>query len=482
MLMAAALTATGAVIAAIGCGNGNGGSNPAGTSAAAPSPIVPPASSGAPAAGQTIAIDTRALYQVIDGFGTTQRLFDDPHVTETFDPVTMRAAVVVPPAEQQKILAALHTELGLTRVRYNQRDDPGAASGPVGIEPVNDNADPQVTDLSKFNFSWKNNDGHIELVKRQLPLGVTSYFASALTLESFMNESNPQEYVEWAMAILRRWREQGLEMPFYSIVNEPGYRRSGLWSGEWLREVTKLLGAKLRAEGFGTRIVIPDDVSPAEAYKRASIVLADPAARQYVGAIAYHLYDDRSNRDRLKALGESYGIPIWMTEFAFASPFEWADLIHDQIVEYGTSAVDMQWGFFGQYEPTTSHLVTINHSGNTYTGFTRTKSFHTMGQFSRFVKPGARRVGVNGAPSGLRVSAYLKGSEVVVVAIAGHGAGGRTVTFEVLGTSCAGSVEGTRTSANEDSVSVAPVAVAGNRFQVPLPDGSVSTYRLACGG
>ena len=419
---------------------------------------------------------------MIEGFGTTQRLFDDPHVTDTFDPQTKRAAVVVPPAEQAKILAALYTELGLTRVRYNQRDSAPEGSGPVGIEPVNDNADPELIDLSKFDFSWKLNDGHIELVKRQLPYGVTTYFASALTLESFMTESNPQEYVEWAMAILRRWRDQGLEMPFYSIINEPGYPRSGIWSGQWLRDATKLLGAKLRAESFRTKIVIPDDVSPAEAYKRASVVLADPDARQYVGAIAYHLYDDRSDRDRLKALGETYGIPIWMTEYALAAPLEWADLMHEQIVEYGTTALDMQWGFFGQYEPRESHLVTINHSGNTYTGFTRTKTFYTMGQFSRFVKPGASRVGVAESVNGLRASAFQKDGEVVIVAIADADAGTRTVTFEIQGSSCSGAVDGMRTSAAENGVPLAQVSVASNRFQATLPGGSVSTYRLACSG
>lgn len=433
-----------------------------------------------------VSIDTDARFQTIDGFGTTQRLFDDPHIfNDRVDPLTNRAAVVVPAAEQTKILTALYVELGLTRVRYNPRDDAASAQGlPAGIEPVNDNTDPNVTDLTKFDFSWKKNDGHIQLVKMEIPYGVTTYFAAPLTLEDWMTESNPEEYVEWAMAILRRWRDQGVEMPFYSIVNEPGYPRSGIWSGEYLRDVTKLLGARLKAEGFRTKIVIPDDVSPAEAYKRASVILPDPAARQYVGAIAYHLCDDRSNRDKLKVLGETYGIPIWMTEYAFATPFEWADLVHEEIAEYGASAVDMQWGFVGQAghssQSPTAQFISITSAGDTYTGFIRTKLFYTMGQFSQFVRPGARRIGVTESVNGLKVSAYLNSAEVVIVAITDREATDQTVTFEVKGAPCAGSAAGVRTSASEDWAPLKPISVAGNRFEATLERGSITTFRVVC--
>jgi len=87
-------------------------------------------------------------FQTMQGFGTTERLFDDPHVTETYDPTTQRAAIVPPAADQAKILDALYRQIGLTRVRFH----------PDPIEPVNDNADPNSADLSKFDFSWRKSD------------------------------------------------------------------------------------------------------------------------------------------------------------------------------------------------------------------------------------------------------------------------------------------------------------------------------------
>lgn len=230
-----------------------------------------------------VTIDASRLYQTIEGFGTTERLFDDPHITETFNATTQRAGVVVPPAEQAKILDALYVDLGLVRVRYNARDDQGADPG---LEPVNDNLDPNVTDLSRFDFAWKKNDGHIDYVKAARARGVTTWFVSPLTLETWMTEANPAEYVEWAMAILRRWRDRGVEMPYYSILNEPGYVRSGNRSGAWMRDVIKLLGATLAAEGFNTKIVAPDDLNATQAYLRLQTILADPGAAKHVGAIA----------------------------------------------------------------------------------------------------------------------------------------------------------------------------------------------------
>jgi O-glycosyl hydrolase len=427
-----------------------------------------------PAGGTLVTVDLDRQFQTMDGFGTTERVFDDPHLTETFNGQTGRAAVVVPAAEQARILAALYTELGLTRVRYNPRDPaPGKVSG---IEPVNDNDNPNATELSKFDFSWKNNDAHIAYIKAAKPFGLKVFFASPLTLESWMGESNPEEYVEWAMAILRRWRDQGVEMPYYSIVNEPGFSGSGIWSAQWMLATTKLLGAKLRAEGFSTKLVIPDDLNPAEAYRRASVVLADPTARQYVGAIAYHLYGDLTNRDKLKALGETHSIPIWMTEYALAKPFEWAEIIHDEISEFGASAVDMQWGFFGQWEAPDSHLITIQHSGSTYQGWKRTKSFFTMGQYSRFVRPGAKRVEVTGA-NGIKVTAFRQGNETVIVAITPEGSNSSTVTFHLSGAQrCSGTAVGARTSASEDGVVLPDVQVTGRRFDAALIPGSVTTY------
>ena len=201
--------------------------------------------------------------QTMEGFGASSRVWDDPHVSNA-------GSTSVPAAAQENVLTLLYTDLGLTRMR------------PVldgGVEPINDNVDPAAFDWTKFHFEWKRTDAHISLVEQARAKGMTTFFVSPVTLEAWMTEDNPDEYVEWALAIMLRWRDRGVELPYFSIINEPGYKRSGIWSAEWMRTVVKRLGARMRQEGFRTMLVIPDDLNPAEAYKRASVVLRDSKAR-----------------------------------------------------------------------------------------------------------------------------------------------------------------------------------------------------------
>ena len=73
-----------------------------------------------------IRLDLGITHQVMEGFGSSSRVWDDPHLADA--PQT-----VIPDAARAQILGLLYRDLGLTRVR------------PVldgGVEPVNDNADP----------------------------------------------------------------------------------------------------------------------------------------------------------------------------------------------------------------------------------------------------------------------------------------------------------------------------------------------------
>ena len=72
----------------------------------------------------SVTVDLRKPLQVWDGFGSSERLFSDPHVANA-------PQSVVPQRAQREILSLLYTRLGLTRVRVVL--DPGiqaARGGP----------------------------------------------------------------------------------------------------------------------------------------------------------------------------------------------------------------------------------------------------------------------------------------------------------------------------------------------------------------
>jgi O-glycosyl hydrolase len=431
-----------------------------------------PAPSAAGDGAAVITVDPATHYQTMQGFGASVRVFDDPLVTLTSDPVTKRGTAVPSDIDQNVIFDALYTDAGLTRIRFLPSDG-------GGIEPVNDNADPAVADLSKFDFSWKNGDSQIGYMPGLVRRGVSTWFASPLSLENWMTPANPAEYAEWAIVMLRHWKDRGYEMPYFSLENEPGSGAGGSLSGAYLRDVTKLLGARIKAEGLKTKIVVPDDVSPTEAYARLQVILADADARQYVGAIAYHFYV-RADADKITQLATQYGIPIWMTDFATADDdwLGWATAMHELIADHGVSAVDYKWAFFGDYDH--AQLVRLVVTNGAYTRFVRTPQYYVTGQYSRFVRPGAIRVAATSNDPTVLATAFVDGTKLIVVVTNVGNPGDffeRRARIELgSGGPCVKRADAVRTSTSDNWLPLASINVDVPRISTSLPVKSVTTF------
>lgn len=441
---------------------------------------------------ERISIDSTVRYQTINGFGTSTRVFDDPHVFENSDPETGRAATVLSREQQDEILDRLYVDLGLTRLR--------PIYGVGGFELANDNDDPDVTDLAQFNFLWKRNDAQVELAKRARARGVKTIYPTALGFEKWIRRApDPSaEAAEWILTRIRRWRELGVELPYYSVVNEPGLtgrRRGEIWSGVFIRDVIRVLGPKLRAEGFETLFVVPDDWGPEQAYERSKVILADEEARKYVGALAYHLYrGSRTDLENMKRLGLKYNKQIWMTEYSlFDSHYwkefynknrtdflDWAVLINDVFVNYNVSAVDYMFGFMGQWGEKTfpgAQFIVLKNDGQVYRGFQITKQYYVMGQFSRFIKPGAQRVKAETDRGSIRVSAFQNGTNLTLVVINMELVPRQVrFAFETGSLPAPTRFRAIRTTNRENWQELGEIPLSGDDSKVTLPPRSVTTF------
>ena len=433
-----------------------------------------------------VTVDARTVYQRMDGFGSSERVFDDPHVFNNFNPATARAATVLTPAQQDAVMDRLYVDLQLTRVRPAS---PETAAG-VGIEPQNDNPEPNVIDGSRFNFAWKNLDAHMEYIARARPRGASAYFLSPLNREAWMGTTTPNdaaEYAEWLLAQALRSQALGVALPYLSVANEPSYSRNTL-SGPFIRDVIKILGPRLRAANLNTRFVIPDDVRSSDAAAKTQIILADPLARSYIGALATHLYDESlTNVTTMRVLSDQYDLPLWMTEFSLAlagavgignGPFDYAGLIHELLGTYNVSAVDYQWGFFGQWE-SRSQLLILNYSqGGTekYTGYTLPKEYYVTGQYSKFIAPGARRIRADSTDTHAKVTAYVDWPRLTIVAFNNNAATGQTISVNLIGLPAISAVNPVRTSASENWAALPAIPVSGSNFVAILPAQSITTF------
>jgi hypothetical protein len=412
-----------------------------------------------------VMVNANQTFQTIEGWGISMRLFTDPHIIGLLqdDP---NNSLRIPASAQAEILDSLYRGIGLTRVRPGP--DPG------GIEPVNDNDDPFNTDLTKFDFSGRNNDAFLNLTADLRKLGMTHWWLSPIQLEPFMNESNPDEYVEWAMAINRRWRDAGLELPYYSIANEPTGLGAPVSDADYMREVVKRLGHRLRAEGFSTRIVIPDNVSPSTSASFAQTILADPDARQYVAAIAYHLYGEPiTNSAALKDLSAQYGIPLWMSEYFTRDWMEWAMIVHSLLVDYNVSVVDYLAGFLGDASGSEA-LISLLHTGTTYNGYMMQPHYYAYGNFTKYVRPGAVRVATSSPDEHVLVSGFLRAGHLTLVAINRHETD-VTVRFDLSGAPSSTPFSLVRTTESDHLRSAGTARLVNGSVTVPLKASSITT-------
>ena len=428
-----------------------------------------------------VVVDAGTRHQTMHGWSTQERLWDDPHLTETYRPPRPgeepfgRSAVDIPAAAREEMLRRMYRELGLTQVHVVMDK---------GGQPQRDG--PQ-------DLRWKNSDGHTDWVRAAQPHGLRSWGLFFHQTEDWMSRTDPTDLFEWEMVRLRRWKALGAEPHLVFPFNEPSYnQRRWVASPDYVRELVRKLGRAFAREGFRTAIVAPEDLNPQLGLRQLEVLMADEEVRGYVAVISTHLYGG-VNAEGARALARMrdryarpLGKPLWMTEFfrgsggLGGSALAYAALMHDLIATYDVSHVNYEWAYFGQWADARTHFFHITHDrGNTYTGYTVDKAYYAFGQFSRFVPPGAVRIAAESSVPGLKVTAFDLGDAeddggIAVVAINNTG---RDVAarVEVAGAPVEAVLAAARTSAREDGAPVARPAVSAGRLSTTFPASSATT-------
>ena len=408
-----------------------------------------------------VSVDLTSKRQVMQGFGSSERVWTDPHLSN--NPQT-----IVPAAARRQILQLLYTRLGLTRVR------------PILDQGV------QKERGSPFAFGGKLADAHVAFVKEARRYGLKTVFPGPVYLEPWMGAGDVDAYVDWAMAMMERWRSRGVELAYYAPQNEP--QVNGNFAPDFLRRVVIQLGTRLRKAGFKTKLIVPDDENPVDAYRRAAAILADPAARRYVGALAYHIYrvGDTTDIRRLGELASRYGVPVWMTEYSDTSyanwpgALDWAVRVHTLIAEGKVSAVDYFSGFFGSWAES-STMISITFRDGLYQSISPTPVYWLTGQWSRWVRPGYRRVAVTSESDPVLTSAFTGSRRAVIVSV-NRGDSETAVRYSVLGSRLGTTITSTRTSDRERWRTLPPIRSRGSRFTATLPARSVTTFLVPLAG
>jgi glucuronoarabinoxylan endo-1,4-beta-xylanase len=268
--------------------------------------------------------------------------------------------------------------------------------------------------------------------------------------------------------------QQNAGVPLYgvSVQNEPDFTASYdsmLYSNQEMDNFVKVLGPKLAALSPRPKLIMPEVSSWGNAWGFSSAVLGDTVAAPYLDIIAAHQYGGVS-------AAQTTARPIWETEQSSFEGFDpsignglmVAQWIHDAITIGNVSAWHYWWliGINGDDEGL------IGYSGNT----TMTKRLYTVGNFSKFVRPGFFVVGTSGAPGGVSVTAYKDPNTNAFVIVAINQNGSDIPVNVSLNGLTATSVTPWITSSNFNLAQQAALTVSGGSFAATLPASSVTSF------
>ena len=247
----------------------------------------------------------------------------------------------------------------------------------------------------------------------------------------------PEYRESWAnyfAAFIKAYEKAGVPIWGMTVQNEPMAAQtweSCVFSAEEERDfVRDYLGPILKQKGLGKKKIVAWDHNRTLMYERSRVMLDDPAAAKYIWGVGFHWYLNDSY-DNVRRVSEAYPrTNVLMTEGCLY-PFERSRLGEWQWGEqYGVSLIkDFNNGVVGW---TDWNVLLDEHGGpnhvanycyapvhaDTQTGeLIYMNSFYYIGHFSKFVRPGAKRIIASPTTDTLQATAFrnVDGSIAVIV-------------------------------------------------------------------
>ncbi len=338
----------------------------------------------------------------------------------------------LPAADQEKVLEAIFDpERG---AGFSAMKSPLAGTDFMSAGPWYTYDDtPGDTELEHFSIARDlGPNGLVTFIKRASKYGKFAiqapmdYPPDWMLVDVKTNQDvNPKYYhalARYYIRYLQEYEKNGVHVDYLSLFNEPG-----VYTKIRYPEIRELLvrhvAPQLAQSGLRTRLMPSEAPTREQAGRNYPVLLDDPEARRCVAVLPYHGYDHK-NLEAIAGLHARYPeLPLWMTELCHAyeagtpksmqlprTDFDDGDFWGQQIfadVEAGASAwiywnliLDQHGGpwlvspIHGNPDDNIQHPVVIidrNTHAVTYTG-----CYYYLTHFSKYVRPGAVRLGLTG--------------------------------------------------------------------------------------
>ncbi len=462
---------------AAGCGGGSPGLSRTGSSSTA-----------------TVTVNAAEQYQPITGFG----------VSEGFGQAkTLRSA---PASVQTRVLSWLYSPTrgaGLTILRNEISADKGFTIEPRARRSPN--AKPSYLTLAAV----EDDQGQLWFAKQIKADYGASVFADAWSAPGFMKTNGSainggtvcgvpgasctsgdwrQAYANYLVQYAKDYAAAGVPLSYVGPENEGNLsvpQDSMSMSPAQTANFMQVLGATLARSGLSTRAECCATISWKYAQQYAAAIETDKAANTATELFTSHGYFAAPDSPL-----RGWSKPVWQTEWApfgfapwdpawddgsLSSGFTWAQNIHTGLTAANLGAFLYLWGANTSTTAMTGpNTGLVEVSGNTVAASGRLWAF---ANYSRFIRPGAVRIGTTTSRAGLEVSAFRNsdGSTAVIVLNSTHSR--QAATFSLRGLTGA-HVTPYLTDTTHQISAQTPITVRNNAFTANLPPRSLVSYDI----
>jgi glucosylceramidase len=350
------------------------------------------------------------------------------------------------PEQQNELIKAYYDPkngIGYTLARTNMQSCDFSSSS---YSYVSEN------DKDLKSFDIKHDEQYrIPLIKKAMATaGKLTLYVSPWSPPAWMKDNNdvlhggkllPQYQQSWAnfyVKYIKEYEKRGIPVWGLTVQNEPlavQTWESCTFTAEEERDFIKnYLGPTLEKNGMSGKKLIAWDHNRDFVYQRANTILNDPAAAKYVWGIGYHWYETWTGGDmqfnNVKMVNDNFPQKNLIFTEGCAENFK-ADLINDWGLgeKYGRSMInDFNAGTVGwtDWNILLDEQGGPNHVGNfcmapvhfdPAKGLQFTSAYYYIGQFSKFIRPGAKRINASSNRTELLTTAFKNtdGSIAVVV-------------------------------------------------------------------
>ncbi|MCB0580320.1 MAG: glycoside hydrolase family 30 protein [Phaeodactylibacter sp.] len=353
----------------------------------------------------------------------------------------------LPPGQQEELLRAYYDPeqgIGYTLARTNIN----SCDFSSGMYTYVDEGD---AELHTFSIG-PDERFKIPFIKKAMAAagGQLDLFVSPWSPPAWMKDNNsmlqggklkPEHYGTWAnyfVKFIQAYEKAGIPVWGLSVQNEPMAKQtweSCIYTAQEEADFIKNhLGPALEKKGFSDKKLIAWDHNRDLLYQRAATYLSDPETARYIWGVGFHWYESWTGGhqyENVKRVAEAFPEKKLLLTEACNYPFSWEtfgdwswgerygeNMIHD----FNNGAV--AWTDWNVLLDETGGP---NHVGNFCFApvHARTEdgtlhymnSYYYIGHFSKFIRPGARRIACSSSRAQLLATAFLNpdGSVAVVV-------------------------------------------------------------------